>query len=53
MTFGTAFLQTGVQVRSHIRTSTAMEGSFHIKGKKLLKIDVGLPKSKQEILEYK
>jgi hypothetical protein len=53
MAFGTGTFQTGIQVRAQVHTSTAFEGSFHVKGTKLLKIDVGLPKTKQELLEYK
>jgi hypothetical protein len=53
MTLSVSGIGTGMSVKAHLRSSTALEGSFHIQGTKLLDVEFGLPKNKLEVLEYR
>jgi len=53
MILGTAEFQTGIKVKAHLRTSTAVEGTFHMRGMELIQAEFGLPQTQLELLEYK
>jgi hypothetical protein len=53
MIFGSTGLRTGIKLKAHLRSSTAVEGNFHMKGSTLIQAEFGLPKTQLELLDYK
>ncbi|CAL8109862.1 unnamed protein product [Orchesella dallaii] len=43
----------GMKVRAHLRSSTALEGSFEVQGAQLVDVEFGVPKTQLELLEFK
>lgn len=53
MSLSASDIHTGLKVRAHLRSSTAVEGTFNTEGTNLVDVEFGLPKNQLELLEYK